>query len=499
MEQEILTMQNITKRFPGVLALDQCSLHLIKGEVHGLIGENGAGKSTLMKILCGVYQKDGGQVLLEGEEVSFTNTRQALEQGICMIHQELNLMPHLSVYQNIFIGRETDKKKGFLVKDKKRIQQTRELLQQLELELDPCEKVADLSVARQQMVEIAKAISYHSRILIMDEPTAALTEKEIKTLFRIIGDLKKKGITIVYISHRMNELQEICDRVTVMRDGRFIACENMKEVTIEEIIGMMVGRKIEGNIQNLKEPKHTETVLRVEHLSGSGFEDISFELRRGEILGFAGLMGAGRTEVARAIFGADPIRAGRILLGEREVRIRSTVDGVRNGIGYLSEDRKKYGLILPQSLTDNTVLPNYDMLTGKTGIIKKMLCEEKTQEYVDRLQTKTPGIQQLVKNLSGGNQQKVVIAKWLLRDCNILIFDEPTRGIDVGAKSEIYHLLEQLAAEGKSIIMISSELTEVLRMSDRIITMCEGRITGMVDTREASQELLMGYATAHTV
>ena len=498
MAKTILKMDKIVKAFPGVLALDKCQLDLKEGEVHGLIGENGAGKSTLMKILCGVYQKDSGKVILNEKEVNLTNTKQAMEQGISMIHQELNLMPHLLVYQNIYIGRETNKREGFLTKDKQRIEETKLLFQRLNLDLDPLARVSTLTVAQQQMVEIAKAISFQSQILIMDEPTAALTDKEIDTLFKIIGDLKKQGIAIVYISHRMNELKQICDRVTIMRDGKFIICAEMGEITIDEIIAQMVGRKIGGNIQNMNPPRGTETVLKIDGLSGIGFENISFKLKRGEILGFAGLMGAGRTEVARAIFGADPIKAGHIYLDGKELKIRRTEDAVKNGIGYLSEDRKKYGLILQESVIDNTVLANYSKLIKKFGVVNTKACREETEKYVDILETKTPSIDQLLKNLSGGNQQKVVIAKWLLRDCQILIFDEPTRGIDVGAKTEIYNLLTKLSEEGKSIIMISSELEEVLRLSDRIVVMCEGKITKILETRDASQELLMSFATRHS-
>ncbi|MCC8026969.1 MAG: sugar ABC transporter ATP-binding protein [Clostridium sp.] len=497
MEEVILEMQHISKQFPGVLALDDCRFSLKKGEVHGLIGENGAGKSTLMKILCGVYQKDNGRVLLRGKEVSFGNTKQAMEQGICMIHQELNLMPHLLVYQNIFIGRETNGRGGFIARDRERIQETRELLKRLKLDLNPLAQVAGLTVAQQQMVEIVKAISYKSRILIMDEPTAALTEKEIDALFQIIQDLKSQGISVIYISHRMNELKQICDRITIMRDGKYIDCANMKDISVDEIISKMVGRTISGNIQNMEAPKHTPVLLKVENLTGARFRDVSFELRKGEILGVAGLMGAGRTEVARAVFGADPIKSGKIFLEGKEIKIRSTVDAVKHGIGYLSEDRKKFGLILQESVTDNTVLPNYHKLTGALGIVNRRQCRKETERYVDMLEIKTPGVSQIVKNLSGGNQQKVVIAKWLLRDCQILIFDEPTRGIDVGAKSEIYRLLKELSDQGKSILVISSELEEVLRISDRIVTMCEGRVTGVVNTNEASQEILMNYATAH--
>lgn len=497
MGKTILEMKHIVKRFPGVLALDDCQLDLQQGEVHGLIGENGAGKSTLMKILCGVYQKDSGSILLNGSEMEFSNTKQAMEHGISMIHQELNLMPHLLVYQNIFIGRETNSRRGFLTKDKERVQETKDLFKRLNLNLDPMEKVNNLTVAQQQMVEIVKAISFKSQILIMDEPTAALTEKEITALFNIIEDLKKQGISIIYISHRMNELKQICDRITIMRDGKYIDCCKMREITVDEIISKMVGRRIDGSVQNKMDPPNTPVLLKVEELTGKGFQNVSFELRKGEILGFAGLMGAGRTEVAKAIFGADPIKGGKMILDGREIRIKSTEEAVKQGICYLSEDRKKYGLVLRESVMDNAVLPNYHKLSGFMGIVNRRACQLETEKYVKTLGIKTPGITQLVKNLSGGNQQKVVIAKWLMRDCRILIFDEPTRGIDVGAKSEIYHLLEELSKQGKSIIVISSELEEILRVSHRIVTMCEGKVTGVVATKDASQELLMNYATSH--
>lgn len=495
LSETIVKMEQITKRFPGVLALDHCHLEVRKGEVLGLVGENGAGKSTLMKILCGIYRKDEGRMEFDGEEAEFTNTRQAMDKGICIIHQELNLMPHLTVFENIFIGRETDRKHGFLCQDRDRIQKTEMLFEELKLRLDPMEKVQHLTIAQQQMVEIARAISFQSRLLIMDEPTSPLTNDEIDVLFQIIDDLKKKGIAIIYISHRMNELKRICDRVTIMRDGCVIGTEDMENISIEEIVSRMVGRKIDTSLQKKTQPKKTEIVLKVENLSGKVFRDISFELHRGEILGFVGLVGAGRTEVARAVFGADSITGGRIFIHGKETKIRSTVDAVRHGIGYLSEDRKKLGIITAIDLVDNTSLPSYDKLTRLGGVVNVKKSREETQKYVDMLKTKTPGLSQKVKNLSGGNQQKVVIAKWLLRDCDILIFDEPTRGIDVGAKAEIYRLIEQLADQGKSIIVISSELEEVLRLSERILVMCEGRMTGVLNTCTTSQEEIMGYAT----
>lgn len=495
MQEPIVKMEHITKRFPGVLALDDCHLELRKGEVLGLVGENGAGKSTLMKILCGIYEKDEGRVMFNGQEIHLKNPRQALDLGICIIHQELNLMPDLTIYENIFIGRENDRKNGFLCQDKKRIHQTEELFRELKLNLNPLQKVQHLTIAQQQMVEIAKALSFQSKVLVMDEPTSPLTDDEIEILFEMIANLKKKGIGIIYISHRMNELKRVCDRVTIMRDGCVIETDDIDEISIDDIVARMVGRKIDVNLQKTDPPKKTEVVLKAEGLTGTRFRDISFELHKGEILGLAGLVGAGRTEVARAIFGADPLHSGKLVVHGKEKRIRSTVDAVRQGIGYLSEDRKKLGLVTALNVVDNTALPSYDKLCRAFGIVETQKCQEETKKYVDMLKTKTPGLDQKVKNLSGGNQQKVVISKWLLRDCDILIFDEPTRGIDVGAKEEIYKLIEKLAEEGKSVIVISSEMEEILRLCERILVMCEGRLTGSLDTCKTSQEEIMAYAT----
>lgn len=496
MPEMLLKMEGITKQFPGVLALDHCNLKVNRGEVLGLIGENGAGKSTLMKILCGIYVRDEGKIEFEGKDVNFLNTRQAMDEGICIIHQELNLMPHLSIFENIFIGRETDKKHGFICKDKDRINKTEELFRELKLSLNPLDKVDKLTIAQQQMVEIAKALSFNSKLLVMDEPTSPLTNDEIDVLFEIIEDLKKKGIGIIYISHRMNELKRICDRVTIMRDGCVVKNSNINDISIDEIVSTMVGRKIDTNLQKNSAPPNTEIVLKVENLCGLAFKNISFELHKGEILGFAGLVGAGRTEVARAIFGADPIHSGKIFIHGTEKKIYSTVDAVKQGIGYLSEDRKKLGLITAMDIIDNTALPNYDKLSNSFGVVNKGKAYKVTADYISLLKTKTPTAKQKVKNLSGGNQQKVVIAKWLLKDCDILIFDEPTRGIDVGAKAEIYKLIESLAEKDKSIIVISSELEEVLRLSDRVVIMSEGKITGVLNTYETNQEEIMSYATA---
>lgn len=496
MGKHILEMKDITKKFPGVLALDKSWLTLDKGEVHGLIGENGAGKSTLMKILCGIYQKDTGHILFEDGEVDFSNTRESLANGICMIHQELNLMPHLTVAQNIYITRENEERKSFFVNDRVINEKAKKFLEELHLDVRPETKVSTLTVAKQQMVEIAKAISYHSKILIMDEPTAALTNDEIEDLFRVVARLKKQGIAIVYISHRMDELKRICDKITIMRDGKTIEMRDMKDITINEIISKMVGREIESEDVRKRRVLREDYILEVLNLSaGKRFQNVSFKLKRGEILGVSGLMGAGRTEVARAIFGADAYDSGEIFVNGNPAKIRKTADAVKYGIGYLSEDRKAYGILRTLSIIENTVISSYDKYS-RAGIVNKKDCEQITEDYVQKLKVKTPGINQKIKYLSGGNQQKVIIAKWLLKNCDILIFDEPTRGIDVGAKNEIYELLKDLAGQGKSIIMISSEMSEILKLSDRIAVMCEGRVTGILDGWEASQEEIMKYATA---
>lgn len=493
MAEVVVSMKKIQKSFPGVHALDDAQIELKKGEVHGLIGENGAGKSTLMKVLTGIYERDSGTVVVKGREVDYKTPGDALEDGISMIHQELNLMPHLTVADNIFIGREP--KKG-LVLDKREVnRQTKALLESLNLDIDPNTTVSRLSVAKQQMVEIAKAISLNSDILIMDEPTAALTTSEIDELFKFVNDLKAKGVGIVYISHRMEELKIITDDITVMRDGQYVDTVRTGDTDMDQIISMMVGRTIyEEPKTKSSVPDGAPTVLKVEHLSSPDVHDVSFELKKGEILGLAGLMGAGRTETARLIFGADPMTDGKIFINGKQVNIMAPFDAVENGIGYLSEDRKAFGLAVGLSVADNTVMADMDNFVNG-GIVNEGKIAKVTNEYVDKINIKTPSIKQLVRNLSGGNQQKVVIAKWLVKNCDILIFDEPTRGIDVGAKSEIYKLMNQLAGEGKSIIMISSEMPELLRMSDRIIVMCEGKMTGEIDIAEATQEGIMKFAT----
>ncbi|MGB5823316.1 MAG: sugar ABC transporter ATP-binding protein [Proteocatella sp.] len=494
MSEVLISMKGIDKAFSGVPALRQANLELKRGEVHALMGENGAGKSTMMKILTGIYSKDAGTIEYEGKEVEYKNPKEAQDAGIVIVHQELNMMNHLTVAQNLFIGREC--MNGKFINDKQMNIDSKDLFERLNIEIDPSEIMGKLTIGKQQMVEIAKAISSDARAIVFDEPTAALTESEIAELFKIIDELRAQNLGIIYISHRMDEIDRITDRITVMRDGEYVGTLVTKESTKDELIQMMVGRVIyENPKQKSNVPEDAEVVLSIKNLKvGKMVKDVSFDLKKGEILGFSGLMGAGRTELARGIFGADKIDSGEIYIKGQKVTISSPMDAVKHGIGYLSEDRKRYGIIVEKTVADNSVLAvleNY-----KKGIfVDDAKAKEDAQKYVDLLKTKTPSVDQYVMNLSGGNQQKVVIAKWLLRNSEILIFDEPTRGIDVGAKSEIYTLMNELVKLGKSIIMISSELTEILRMSDRVIVMCEGRKTGELDICEACQENIMCCAT----
>ena len=494
MGEVILEMKDIDKTFPGVHALDHVNFDVRRGEVHALMGENGAGKSTLMKVLTGIYTKDSGTITYEGKEVEFHNAREAQAAGVVIVHQELNMVGHLTVAQNIFIGREF--KKGFSIDDKKMVEESKKLFQKLNIDIDPSATMSDLTVGKQQMCEIAKAISHDAKVIVFDEPTAALTEAEIQDLFKIIRDLREQQLGIVYISHRMDEIKVITDRVTVMRDGTYVGTLITKDCTKDDIVNMMVGRVIyeEPKTKSMVAPD-APVVLKVEHLNaGKMVQDVSFELKKGEILGFSGLMGAGRTETARAIFGADPKESGEIYVNGQLVDINSPQDAVKAGIGYLSEDRKRFGIVVQKTIAENTTMANLPEFMN--GIfINKRKERKKAQELADSLATKTPSVDELVVNLSGGNQQKVVIAKWLCKNCDILIFDEPTRGIDVGAKNEIYKLMNKLASEGKSIIMISSEMTEILRMSDRIVVMCEGRKTGELMIEETTQEKIMSFAT----
>ena len=458
------------------------------------MGENGAGKSTLIKILAGIYRKDSGEIRYDGTSVDFAGPREAQHAGISIIHQELQLMNHLSVAQNIFIGREPKRALGLLLDDDKLNRDAAALLALLNLKIDPRVVVGGLTVAKQQMVEIAKALSFNSRVFIMDEPTAALNNAEIAELFKMIRELKSRGVGIIYISHKMDELKQIADRVTVLRDGEYIGTVDAS-ASMATIIGMMVGRTIsDERLVGTSQPG--EVALDVRHLEcGPLVRDVSFSVRRGEILGFAGLMGAGRTEVARAVFGADRLQSGEVYVHGKKGAIRTPQHAVAAGIGYLSEDRKRFGLALGMDVEANIVMSNLSRYLSFAGFLKGQPMRRTAQKFVRLLNIRTPSTAQEVRLLSGGNQQKVVVAKWLDRDCVILFFDEPTRGIDVGAKSEIHKLLRTLADQGKAIVMISSELPEILRMSDRIVVMCEGRITGELRPEQATQEQIMELAT----
>ena len=494
MGETILQMQGIQKYFSGVHALKGVDFELKAGEVHALMGENGAGKSTLIKVLCGIHKRDGGSVTLFGQDVNFHNIAESQAAGISVIHQELNMMNHLTVAQNMFIGREP--KKGIMIDDSRMIREAKALFDRIGVNIDPTVKLGELTVGKQQMVEIAKAVSRDCKLLVLDEPTAALTQPEVEELFKIMNDLRDKGIGMIYISHRMDEINRISDRVTVMRDGEYVGTVNTADVTKDDIVKMMVGRVVMGDKKEASAvPADAPVVLDVKNMNaGKMVKNVSFQLRKGEILGFAGLMGAGRTEVARALYGADPRQTGEIYINGKPVNIKTPEQAVKNGICYLSEDRKRYGLMLGKSVSDNSAIASLDKFIKAGWIDDKEIAKVATETNA-LLRTKTPSMEQLLKNLSGGNQQKVIIARWLIKDCDIFIFDEPTRGIDVGAKSEIYTLIEELVAKGKSVIVISSELAEVQRLSDRVIVMCEGRITGELDIADATQEEIMKYAT----
>ena len=494
MGETILKMQGIQKYFSGVHALRGVNFELRAGEVHALMGENGAGKSTLIKVLCGIHKRDGGSVEYFGKEVNFNNIAESQAAGISVVHQELNMMNHLTVAQNIFIGREP--MKGIMIDDKKMIADSLELFQKIGVKIDPTIHLGELTVGKQQMVEIAKAISRDCKLLVLDEPTAALTQPEVEELFKIMNELRDKGIGMIYISHLMDEINRISDRVTVMRDGEYVDTVNTCDVTKDDIVRMMVGRVIMGEKKAASAvPADAPVVLEVKHLNaGKEVKNVSFRLHRGEILGFAGLMGAGRTEVARALYGADKKQTGEIYINGELIEIKTPEQAVKHGICYLSEDRKRYGLMLAKSVSENSAIASVDKFVHSGWIDDKKIAKVAAETNA-LLRTKTPSMEQLLKNLSGGNQQKVIIARWLIKDCDIFIFDEPTRGIDVGAKSEMYALMEDLASKGKSVIMISSELAEIQRLSDRVIVMCEGRITGELDIADATQEEIMKYAT----
>ncbi len=488
----VLEMRHIRKKFPGVIALDDVDFELCPGEVHILLGENGAGKSTLMKILSGAYQKTDGQIVLDGNEVEIRNPKHAQTLGISTIYQEFNLIPHLSVAENIFLGREPSRLPG-LINQRAIFQDAKRALSGLGLALDPRRLVKELRVAEQQMVEVAKALSLDARILIMDEPTAALTEHEIKDLFVIIRALKAKGVSVVYISHRMEELFEIGDRVTVLRDGRSVGTYNVRGMSKSELIRLMVNRELTDLFPKKKAERGAE-VLRVESLcSRDGLNNINFTLHKGEVLGIAGLLGAGRTELARAIFGLDRITSGTIYVKGEPQRIGSPRAAINAGLGFLTEDRKSQGLVLPLSVKENLCLSSVDKFSA-WGVMRPSAEDQAADRYVKELRIKTPSLDQKVVFLSGGNQQKVVLSKWLCSEAEVFIFDEPTRGVDVGAKTEIYQLMNRLTAAGVAIIMISSELLEVLGMSDRILVMRGGEIAGEFTAAEATQEKILQCA-----
>lgn len=488
----LLEMRGIVKEFPGVKALKQVDFSLSSGEIHALLGENGAGKSTLMKVLSGVYNKDAGEIWLSGEAVELSGPRQAQEIGIGIIHQELNLIPELTVMENIFLGREPQSHLGFVDK-KSMYANAQAILQQLGSGIRPDAMIADLSIGAQQMVEIAKALSYQTRILIMDEPTAALTERETEALFAIIRQLAAKGVAIVYISHRMEELFALSDRITVMRDGSYVGTVTTAGASFDQLVKMMVGREITERFPKISAGVGRE-VLRVEGLKRTGvLHDISLSVRAGEIVGLAGLMGAGRTELARAIFGADRIDSGTVLVEGEKKSIYSPADAIQAGMGLITEDRKHEGLVLSMTVGENISLTALQAVCRQT-FIDTSAEKNLIRQYIDKLKIRTPHANKAVRDLSGGNQQKVVIAKWLSNKPKILIMDEPTRGVDVGAKAEIYHIMNMLISEGVGILMISSELPEILGMSDRVLVMARGRITGELAIAEATQEKIMAFA-----
>ena len=493
MNDIIVSMHDICKSFPGVKALDHVDFELRSGEVMALLGENGAGKSTLMKVLSGVYTRDSGDMEIQGKAYGNLTPKQAQAAGVAIIHQELNMCRHLTVAENIFLGRE--KVRGVVLSQREMEAEAAEVLGRLKIDISPRTVVGDLPISKQQMVEIAKALSMDARILIMDEPTSALTAREIEDLFRIIRDLRASDHGIVYISHRLEELQHIVDRVTIMRDGQYITSMNFADTTIDQIITHMVGREIKEKFPRVTCQKGKK-IFEVRNLNaGRMVRNVSFSLYEGEIVGFAGLMGAGRTETTRAIFGIDPKESGQILLDGREIAIHSPSDAIRQGVVLAPEDRKKDGLCTKLSIRHNIALPNLDLLCNRLGVVSHSRENAMCEQAVKNLQIKTPSVDVAAANLSGGNQQKVVVAKWLARNSRVVIFDEPTRGIDVAAKVEIYHLMNQLKKQGIAVMFVSSELPEVLGIADRVIVMCDGQITGEVMARESNQNEILTLAT----
>lgn len=493
MEQPILKLENVSKYYPGVKALDNVMFELFPGQAHALVGENGAGKSTLIKAITGAIEITSGSIYFEGEKLDKINPIKAIDLGIAAIYQEFNLIPKLTVAENIFFGRFP--KKSGVVDTKKMHQAAQEILNELGVEINSHEKVENLTVGFQQLVEIAKSVSKQVKVLIMDEPSAPLTNNEMKYLFHIVRKLKKSGVAIIYISHRMEEIFEVCDAVTVFRDGKYISTQDIHLTNREKLIALMVNRELGDFFPKTKYSKGNK-VLEVKNLNTTILKNINFDAYEGEILGFAGLVGAGRTEIARAIFGADKITSGQIILNGVEIKVKSPQKAVEYGIGLIPEDRKQHGALLHMSVKDNTTFANLHQMFAN-GIIKKSEEVRIAKEYCAKLKTKTPSVHQIVRNLSGGNQQKVVLSKWLLTNCKVLFFDEPTRGIDVGAKQEIYALINQLVEQGMVVMIISSEMPELLGLSDRIIVMHEGKISGELIREDATQEAILNLASGN--
>ncbi|TCP24967.1 ribose ABC transporter ATP-binding protein [Scopulibacillus darangshiensis] len=490
----IISMTNISKSFSGNKVLNDVSLDIFPGEIHALMGENGAGKSTLMKILTGIYSKDGGTIEVNGATVHFKDAKEAEHAGISVIHQELNIIPYLSVMENMFLGKQLTYGKTGILKTAAMKKETKRRLSQLGIAIEPEKTAGDLSVGHQQMVEIAKALATDAKVLIMDEPTAALTDREIETLFKVMNGLRKQGVAIVYISHRMEEIFRMCDRISVLRDGKYIGTKPIQDTTMDEIIKMMVGREL-GDLFPDRDKSAGKEFLRVEDLSGPDLlENVSFSVKEGEVLGVAGLMGAGRSEIVETLFGARAKSGGKIFIEGKQVKIKNPFDAKKAGIAFVTEDRKSEGLILGMSVRKNMSLPNLKTLSNQ-GIISSKREKASARNFIDRLNIKTHSPEADVKNLSGGNQQKVVIGKWLGINPKILILDEPTRGVDIGAKKEIYNIINELTEQGVAIIMISSELPEVLGMSDRIMVIHEGRVARIIDKKDANQENIMQAAT----
>ncbi|WP_102275518.1 sugar ABC transporter ATP-binding protein [Cytobacillus massiliigabonensis] len=492
--QSIIQMKGISKAFSGNIVLEKVDFEIMPGEVHALMGENGAGKSTLMKILTGIYERDAGTVSVRGNEVHFKNAKEAEMAGIAVIHQELNIIPYLTVTENMFLGKEMTFGKFGITKDKEMQQKTKEYLNRLGIDIDPSIEAGKLSVGQQQMIEIARAVAANTEVLIMDEPTAALTDREIEALFKVIDSLKEQGVGIVYISHRMEEIFQICDRISVLRDGQFIGVKAIPETNFDEIVKMMVGRQLGDRFPDRDTAIGSER-LKVENFTSKGsFENVDFSIHQGEILGVAGLMGAGRTEIMEAIFGYRKVQEGKLFIDGKEIKIKSPFDAIKAGIGFITEDRKSEGLVLDLSVRENFSLTNLKKISKKNIISAKQEASF-VDEMIKKLHVKTSSSEQLVKSLSGGNQQKIVIGKWLGINPKILILDEPTRGVDVGAKKEIYQIMNELTKLGVSIIMVSSELPEILGMSDRILVIHEGKVSAILNKSEADQEIIMQAAT----